>query len=304
MPPPQSPAQEIARHPFRFLWRVINAFGANQGILLSGAVAYNGLLSLIPLLGLLLVGLSHFMEPEPLLETIKTNLSLILPAEADTLTHEVGAFLDHRHLVGWIGTLMLLFFSTIAFTVLEKAMAAIFHHREETHSRHPLVSAAIPFAFILLIGVGILLITFINGALQTLGNKPMLLLGQTWDLSGAAGMVLYLLGVAGLILLLSALYLVMPTGNLSFRLALIGGVTAGLLWEAVRHLLVWYFASLSLVNIIYGSLASAIVALLSFEAAAFILLFGAQVIAEYEQLQREMKDKALLDPERDIPAGK
>jgi uncharacterized BrkB/YihY/UPF0761 family membrane protein len=37
---------------------------------------------------------------------------------------------------------------------------------------------------------------------------------------------------------------------------------------------------------VYGSLTSAIVILLSLEFAAIVLLFGAQVIAEYERLER------------------
>ncbi|WP_342748414.1 YhjD/YihY/BrkB family envelope integrity protein [Solemya velesiana gill symbiont] len=56
-----------------------------------------------------------------------------------------------------------------------------------------------------------------------------------------------------------------------------------MLWEITRHVLVWYFSTLSQVNLVYGSFATAIVALLSFEAASLILLFGAQVIAEFER---------------------
>jgi len=75
----------------------------------------------------------------------------------------------------------------------------------------------------------------------------------------------------------------MPVGRLVFWHALIGGLTATLLWELTRHFLIWYFSTLSLVNIIYVSFSSAIVILLSCEAAAIILLLGAQVIAVYEQ---------------------
>ena len=39
-----------------------------------------------------------------------------------------------------------------------------------------------------------------------------------------------------------------------------------------------------MVNIIYGTFATAIIILLSLEAAALILLFGAQVISEYERI--------------------
>jgi membrane protein len=59
------------------------------------------------------------------------------------------------------------------------------------------------------------------------------------------------------------------------------------LWEITRHLLVWYFSKLSLVNMIYGSFATAIIILVSLEVGAIILLLGAQVIAEYERIDGE-----------------
>jgi len=273
----------MLRHPGAFLWQVIKAFRRNQGVLLSGAVAYYGLLSIVPLMGLLLIGLSHFMEQDALLATVQGHLQLILPIPADTLTRQVAAFLEHRELVGWIGILVLLFFSTLAFTVLENAMSVIFFHRVDIHRRHFLVSALIPFAFIFLVGIGVLVVTLVSGALQSLEQEEVALFGFSWRLTGVSGVGLYLLGVLGLVLLLTSLYLVMPVGRIAFRHALVGGITAAVLWEIIRHLLVWYFTKLSLVNLVYGSLATAVVVLLSFEFAALILLFGAQIIAESER---------------------
>ena len=94
---------------------------------------------------------------------------------------------------------------------------------------------------------------------------------------------LYILGVISEVVLLSSIYLLMPAVRTTFRHALIGGVTATILWEIIRHVLVWYYSTLSMVNIIYGSFATAVVALLITEAAALILLLGAQVIAELER---------------------
>ena len=45
----------------------------------------------------------------------------------------------------------------------------------------------------------------------------------------------------------------------------------------------WYFSTLSQIKVVYGSLTTAIVVLLSLEIAALVLLLGAQVIAEYER---------------------
>ncbi len=48
-------------------------------------------------------------------------------------------------------------------------------------------------------------------------------------------------------------------------------------------MLIWYYSAVSMVNVIYGSLAITVVALLSVEVVAAILLLGAQVIAELER---------------------
>jgi YihY family inner membrane protein len=103
-------------------------------------------------------------------------------------------------------------------------------------------------------------------------------------MNGLSGLLLYLIGLGGEVFVLASIYMVMPVGRLSWRHALVGAVAATLLWELSRRVLVWYFATLSQVNVVYGSLTTAIVALLSLEIAATLLLFGAQVISEYERL--------------------
>lgn len=267
----------------RLLLTAVGDFRRNQGLLLSGAVAYYGLLSVVPLLALLLVALSHFMEESALLAALQTHLAHVLPIHADALTAQIAAFLEHRDVISWIGILILVFFSTMAFTVLENAMSVIFFHRVNIHRRHFIVSALIPFLFIVLLGIGIIVVTIVSGALQGLEQEEVAVFGATFRLTGVSGIVLYLLGFSGLVLLLTSLYLVMPVGHLAVRHALTGGITAAVLWEIMRHVLVWYFTQLSLVNLVYGSLATAIIVLLSFELGAIILLFGAQVIAEFER---------------------
>jgi uncharacterized BrkB/YihY/UPF0761 family membrane protein len=64
----------------------------------------------------------------------------------------------------------------------------------------------------------------------------------------------------------------------------IGAVSATVLWEITRHVLVWYFGTLSQASVVYGSLTTSIVVLASLDMAATLLLLGAQVIAEYERI--------------------
>jgi membrane protein len=197
---------------------------------------------------------------------------------------ELANFLKHRDVIGWVLLATMLFFSSLAFTVLENAMSVIFFHRVAIRRRRFLVSALLPYCYILLLGVGLLLVTLVSGSLQAMGDKSVEFLGRTWSLDNFSAALLYLLGLGGEIFMLTSLYMVMPVGRLAWRHALVGGVTAAMLWELTRHILLWYFATLSQVNVVYGSLTAAIVVLLSLELAATLLLFGAQVIAEYERL--------------------
>ncbi len=279
--------QQVLKAPFRFLWRVICAFKANQGILLSGAVAYYALLSIVPLITLILMALSYLVDQQLLLETLQEHIEVVIPTQADVIVAQITLFLEHRGVVSWVLVAVLLFFSSMAFTVLENAMSFIFFHRVTVRRRHFMISAILPYVYIVALGVGFLLITLISGTFHAIDDAQIVLFGRSWSLEGLSGGLLYLVGLFGQILILTSFYLVMPVGNLSLRHALVGGVTAGILWEGMRHLLVWYFSTLSMVSVVYGSLGTAIVALLSLEVAGMILLFGAQVIAEYERVGLE-----------------
>ena len=281
-----SRARIVLRNPLGFAWRTLQAFRANQGMLLAGAVAYYALLSIVPLLILIVIALSHVIDQSLLLATLGRYLEWLVPGQSRAIIGELSNFLDHRQLIGWVLGITMLFFSSLAFTVLENAMSVIFLHRVVARRRHYLVSALLPYLYILSLGVGMLLVTLVAGSLTAIGQERVDFLGRSWSLRGISGALLYLLGFAGEVFVLTSVYLVMPVGRLRISHALIGGVTAAVLWEFTRHLLVWYFATLSQVSVVYGSLTTAIVVLLSLEIAAALLLLGAQVISEYERLGR------------------
>jgi len=283
-------AAHVLANPAAFAWRVLKGFRANQGLLLAGAVAYYALLSIVPLLILAIIALSHVIDQAELLQTLGRYLEWLMPVQSRAVVAELATFLEHRDVIGWVLLGTMLFFSSLAFTVLENAMSVIFLHRIAVRRRRFIVSALLPYCYIVSLGAGLLVVTLVSGGLRAMGEESVDVLGREWSLSGVSGLLLYLLGLAGEIFLLTSVYMVMPVGKLSWRHALIGGVTAALLWEITRHLLVWYFSTLSQVNIVYGSLTTAIVVLLSLEIAATLLLLGAQVISEYERIDEPPKE--------------
>ena len=276
-------APQMVKHPARFALQVVKAFRANQGVLLAGAIAYYTLLSIVPLLILIVIALSHFLDQAELLVTLGRALEWVAPGQSQALVRELANFLEANVAIGWVLIATMLVFSSLAFTVLESAMSVIFMHRLVERKRRLLVSLLIPFGYIFFLGVALLLGTLVSASMDAIGKESIVLLGHTWSLGGISGFLLYVIGVVLEILLITSLYLVMPFGRLPLLHALIGGATAGILWEAIRHGLVWYFGTISKVGVVYGSLTGAIVVLLSFEIAAMLLLLGAQVIAEYER---------------------
>lgn len=284
--------KQIIFHPAAFALQVFRAFRKNQGLLLAGAVAYYTLLSIVPLLILVVIALANVVDQAELLLTLGRALEWVAPGQSKALVAELAAFLDHRAVIGWVLLGTMLFFSSLAFSVLEAAISVIFLHRLAVKKRHFLVSAALPFAYIAFIALALFAGTFVLVNLLAIGQESLYLFGLQVSLSGLSRLTLYVLGVTVEILLISSIYYFMPVGRISIWHALIGGATAGLLWELIRHGLVWYFTTLSQVNVVYGSLTTAIVVLLSFEIAATLLLVGAQVIAEYERVAEGLMSAA------------
>jgi len=273
--------------PLGFAAAVLRGFRANQGLLLASAIAYNTLLSIVPAAILILAVLSHLVPTDRLLEVVHTYVGVLAPAEPDALAGQIEQFLRERELLGVFGFIALVVFSSLAFTVLENAMSVVFFHRVQVHRRHFLVSAVLPYLYIMLLGVGLFVVSAMSTLLHGLEQRSLHLFGRTLPLDTAETWLIYGLGVVGEIALLTSLYLVLPHGRIRLYHAVAGAVAATVLWEITRHILVWWFGTLSFVSVIYGSFATVIVILLSLEVSAVILLLGAQVIAEYERLERQ-----------------
>lgn len=284
-----------------FSWRVLrDFFFHHHGLLITSSVAFHLTLSLIPLCAVLLTFSSHFADSEVLTNMILQEVALIAPGFVPMLTSVLDDFMRVRDVAGWVGLLVLLFFSSTAFRVLEDAFSMLFERPLPTLRRKFWVSALLPFVFIVLISIGLLAITFLHFLIGSRGWLVSLVPGMQDVLTSHAGKILYFAGVLGLFLLFSMFYKIMPVARISTRLAFAGGFTATLLWEVARQLLGVYYAKFSMVNLIYGSMTTLIVVLLTLEVIAMILLLGAQVIAE---LQRNVNLGIPwhVDPDGQIP---
>lgn len=265
-----------------FVWRVLREFRRNRGFLLASALGYNTLLSVVPLLALVVVVLSSVIDHAVLIPAITAQVDALMPGRAGLVTEAFAAFVAQRATVGVLGFGVLLFFSAVAFRMLDEAFSMVFQRNRRVRAVHRWRGFVLPLGYVLLIGLGIFALTLVTIAFDALPERGVRWFGLAID-AGTAAPLVKSLAFVGLVLLLSSFYWLMPMAHIQPRRALVGGLVASLLWEGVRSIMVWYFANLSLVDIVYGSLGTVVVLLLGLEVAAIILLLGAQIIAELER---------------------
>ena len=279
---PRDPSWVWPGRVLRFGGRVAGSFLANRGILLAGGVGYNALLSLVPFLAVVVSLLSLVFDEEQILSVLHAEVAEIVPQHATTIVGAARAFIEAGKPSGVVTAVALLFFSSIAFRMLEEAVAAIFHTSVGGARRRAWVSAVLPYLLIGLTVVALFALTVVTYVLDAVGGRSIRIFGVGRSLEAPVGWAIGLLNFAGLVLVLAAIYHVLPVARISLRRALVGGLIAGILWRGVARFLAWFFTNVSMANVIYGSLATAVITLLYLEIASIILLVGAQVIAELE----------------------
>ena len=277
-------ALQVLIHPVSFVLLTFKGFRKNQGFLLAGAIAYYALLSVVPFLILTVMALSHLVDQAELLGTLKRYLEWLVPSQSTALLADLNRFLENGVAIGLVLLATILFFSSLAFSVLEKSMAVIFSHRGIIKQRHFLTSALLPYLLVFFLGAGLLLLTILTINLEAMALMSIAFFKWHWSLSGLSRVLFYLLGLSAETIVLTSIYLFIPVGRTAFRHALVGGLVTASLWEIIRHQLIWYFQMMSSASVVYGSLTTAVIALFSMEIIATLLLLGAQFISEYERL--------------------
>lgn len=266
----------------RFGGRVLSAFSRNRGVLLAGGVGYNALLSLVPFLTLVVATLSILFQEERILGILRPELTALIPQHADAVLEAAQSFLHTPASTRAISVVSMLFFSSVALRMLEQAVAALFHASTRAMHRRIWISVLLPYLFMLVLMVALLCVTLLTAAVDALGERQLRLFGLQRPLASGIRALLRLSELLGLVVLFAGLYRVLPVIKISLRRAAIGGLAAAVLWRLMSLLMGYFFANISTVNVLYGSLATVVVVLLSLEMLFVILLLGAQVIAELE----------------------
>jgi membrane protein len=226
---------------FGLLWQALRKFNDDNGFFLSSGIAFNILMNLIPfiLLLLALVGTYLYNEQE-VLNHIRAYFRDVAPALDPKVMKNLTDVIQNRQIVGILGFVGLLWFSTWVFSSLRIALNIVFRAEK---SRRMLRGIAVDLLMILLVGI-LLLVSMILSPLviwlQGHQGRIPIAIGPTiqWILK-------YLIPFFLTYCMFSLIYKIIPNKRVHIKSALQAALFASLLWELAKHLFAWYVVHLA-----------------------------------------------------------
>src|SRR4030066_431066 len=257
---------------FGLLWQALRKFNDDNGFFLSSGIAFNILINLIPFVMLLLALVGAYLyNDQEVFNHIRAYFRGMAPAVDPKIMGNLMDLIQNRQVVGILGFVGLLWFSTWVFGSLRIALNIVFRVEK---SQGMLRGIAVDLLMILLVGT-LLLVSMILSSVVTFlqgyqGRIPVAL-GRTiqWILQSLLPFFLTFC-------MFFLIYRIIPNKRVHFKSALQAALFTGLLWELAKHLFAWYVVHLAGYSIFYGSLSALVIFVLWVFYSSTILVVGGE----------------------------
>jgi membrane protein len=262
----------------------------------AAAIALYAILSAIPLLILTIIAAGSFFSSNPHIQTdIMGAVQNFHPYFSEKVFGQLGQIEGKHKLLGWIGVLGLVWLSAAIFNAIESALNIIFRSQRK---RNYFVSK--------LMAVGMISTAWIVGGLSVvtsyaaalLAKEPLALPGGVViSLTTPAQVVLrYIVPYVMVVILVTAVYRIIPTLKIRFSVALAGSAIFAFLLEIAKQFFTGYVANYTRYNVIFGSLEAVVILVIWVFYVALIFLFCAEIMSSYERRDVLLLERALLKP--------
>jgi membrane protein len=273
------------RKDFGLLWQALRKFNDDNGFFLSSGIAFNILINLIPFIMLLsaLVG-TYLYNDQEVLNHIRAYFRDVAPTLDPKVMGNLMDVIQNRQIVGIVGFVGLLWFSTWVFGSLRIALNIVFRVEK---SRGMFRAIGIDLLMILLAGILLLISMILSPVvtfLQSYQGQIPVVIGPTiqWILK-------YLLPFFLTCCMFFLTYKIIPNKRVHFKSALQAALFTGLLWELAKHLFGWYVVHLARYSIFYGSLSTLVIFVLWVYYSSTILVVGGEFAYFLEEDRQSSK---------------
>ena len=236
--------------------------------LIAASIGYFTLFSLFPLILLTVAIASIWLDPFLAESEILTQMEFVAPGLSALIGSNLERVMRLRGPVTGTATVVLLWSGSSIFNVLTRTMDQIWgvdDRRSGWRRRGFAIVVALFISGLLLVataGSGVI-VTILNSLMPPEWAQVRLFTTQFW-------------AVFVNIALFGLLYYFLPHVTLHWRQVLPGALLGGILWEAAKHIFLFFAASyLTRSNLVYGSVATIIALLTWTYISSFIFLLGA-----------------------------
>ncbi|MCF7804389.1 MAG: YihY/virulence factor BrkB family protein [Candidatus Marinimicrobia bacterium] len=264
---------------------------------LAASLAFFTLLSFIPLVVLITASFGYVMESsEVAYQQVLDLLTQIAPHSVSSTFPMINELISLRFTAGWIGALVLLWAGSRVFDILESSLNRVWTLRED----RPFLKKT-GLALVLVPGMALFLGASLGlSTLYSISQKfeiPWLDVRLEdipvfWNLIG--NLIPIIVSVMGFYIV----YRLIAAAKVHPKDALIGALTAGLLWEIIKRGYDYWVSNIWQVSAIFGGLGTLAVFVIWVYLSCMILLFGAEVAYNWQLVEEGREDDyGYFDPE-------
>jgi len=276
------------------LWDTVINYQNNGDVNQAAAIALYAILSFIPLFILTFIMVGEFFGSNPAIrQDLIDGIRRFHPYFTGDMLRQLGEIEHKKQLLGWVGIISLIWFSSLIFGAMETAFNLIF--RSKT-IRNYFFSKLLGIAMIPL-GWAVAMTSMVITTVATvIMHQPLLAEGlsllpffRSFFFRTALP---YLVTVA----FFTLVYKIIPPVKVRIGAALAGAAVFAALLEAAKHFFAWYLSNYTRYNVIFGDLEAIIIVLIWIFYVALIFLFCAELIASYQRRDLLLLEKAFLNP--------
>lgn len=257
--------------PWQFLGRLGSRLTDDRIQTSAAALAFTTILALVPAAALVLSILSVFPVFQEWSRELENFIySNFVPAAGEVVQSQLQGFIEQTGKLTAFGILFLLLSALLLLFTIEETLNRIWR---VTESR-PLVQRILSYWAVLtlapiLMGASLSLTSyFVSTTLEGEGG-----------IGTARNIVSTVLPFVFVVFAFVLLYVAVPNTRIRFRDALIGGVTAALLFEVTKTGFAWYISNFRSYEVIYGALSTVPIFLVWVYLSWLVVLIGAETTA-------------------------
>jgi membrane protein len=296
------------------LVRTALAFDQDDGPLVARSIAYYTLFAVFPAILALIVVASTVLNTAEVQEAVMGLVSEYMPMAYDLVAANIQNLLSARETVSLVALIGLIWSASGVFSAIFRAVNRAWGIPKSKlalwHRVWGLVVILVVGAFFLLslfIGPAVSLIRAWQGSV--LGWQPLARPGTDRLVGWLSALAPVLFSVCAFILL----YRTTPRARVTWGDVWLGGLIAGLIWEAGKQIFAWYVSNIATYSVIYGSVGAIIAFMLWSYLSGQLLLLGAEftvVYSRWRRAGRPLETRPLHEwmagwsPTREIEEGK